>query len=568
MITNTKPSTYGEVFLGSGSELLRDEIASLRAKNADLLAQNADLLAQNADLLAQNADLRSQNADLTGQVGALSEKVATLAKLAFGASSEKKPAQHGNGQNDDEHANGGGCDTDKAARRPRGQQPGSKGHGRRDYSKLPTTEEIHDIPADERVCPHCDAVYAPFGTESCEQIDWQVSLTRIMHRRPKYRRTCRCAVPGVLVAPPPPKAIAKGRFTTGFLARLLVEKFVLGRPVHRIVAALDNDGLQVSEGTLAGVFADLARLLAPLAEMIAAHNRTSAHLHADETRWQVFAEVQGKTSHRWWLWVFVGADTTVFRIAPTRSFAVLIEHLGLNPDTKELPTGRELVLSSDFYTVYQSLGTSDQVDNLWCWAHMRRYFIRAGDADRSLADWARSWVELIGALYAARAAMDAATPDSAAYRDGAAAFWASLERIDTQRRAQGASPGLHPRAAKVLATLDREWEGLARHQRFADLPLDNNAAERALRNPVIGRKNYYGSGSVVSAQCASATWTIAATAGHGGLNVLTYLNAYLDACAQAGSKAPEGEQLARFAPWAANEADLANWRAGPTGPAP
>jgi hypothetical protein len=58
-----------------------------------------------------------------------------------------------------------------------------------------------------------------------------------------------------LAAPPAPKPIAKGRFTTRFLARLLVEKFVLGRPTHRIAAALAHDGLDLADGTLAGVLA-------------------------------------------------------------------------------------------------------------------------------------------------------------------------------------------------------------------------------------------------------------------------------------------------------------------------
>ena len=93
------------------------------------------------------------------------------------------------------------------------------------------------------MCPCCGAVYVAFGEETCEQIDWLVELIRIVHRRRTYRRTCRCpGVRGVLVAPAVPKAIGKGRFTTGFLARLLVEKFVLGRPTHRIVAALAHDG--------------------------------------------------------------------------------------------------------------------------------------------------------------------------------------------------------------------------------------------------------------------------------------------------------------------------------------
>jgi len=291
-------------------------------------------------LVGENAALRARVAELEGRVAALSEKVATLTKLVFGASSEKKKSPAGSPAGD---AGGGG-----GSGRRRGQQPGSRGHGRRDYSDLETDEEIHDVPDGERFCPHCGAAYAPFGEESCEQIDWQVRIVRIVHRRPTYRRTCRCPVRGVLVAPPPRKAIARGRFTTGFLARLLMEKFVLGRPVHRIVAALAGDGLDVAEGTLAGVFAALSDLLGPLAAAIEARNAASAHLHVDETSWSVFEAVQGKDGHRWWCWVFVGPDTTVFRIARSRSLAVLAEQLGIDVAAGELPAGRALLLSSDF----------------------------------------------------------------------------------------------------------------------------------------------------------------------------------------------------------------------------
>jgi transposase len=147
-------------------------------------------------------------------------------------------------------------------------------------------------------------------------------------------------------------------------------------------------------------------------------------------------------------------------------------------------------------------------------------------------------VQRIGALYLARWAMRAAAPASTASFSAAAQFAAALNGIDADRQTQAGAPGLHPAAARVLATLDWEWAGLARHQDFPEAPLDNNAAERALRGPVVGRKNYYRSGSEVSAELASAAWTITATAERTGLNPLSYLTAYLDACAQAGSKAP------------------------------
>jgi len=323
------------------------------------------------------------------------------------------------------------------------------------------------------------------------------------------------------------------------------------------------------------VFAACSDLLAPLAAAISERNAAAAHLHVDETSWSVFAAVEGKDSHRWWCWVFVGPDTTVFRIARSRSLAVLTEQLGIDTDTDAadaaaaLPEGRALLLSSDFYAVYQALGRLEGVDNLWCWAHIRRYFIRAGDAHPELAAWTTGWVERIAALYGAHTAMAAAAPGSSAHTWAAAQFSAALNSIDAERAAQRAHPDLlHPAAAKVLATLDREWDGLARHREYPELPLDNNTSERALRGPVIGRKNYYGSGSVVSAELASRVWTITATAERTGLNPLAYLSAYLDACAQAGGKAPQGDALARFLPWAASDTDLTKWRPGPHPPGP
>jgi hypothetical protein len=125
--------------------------------------------AQAERVAADNVVLRAQIVELKGQVGALAEKVSVLAKLAFGASSEKRARQTPKQTPDRDDPAGG---ADSGAKPGRGQRKGSGGHGRRDYSHLPTREEIHDLPESERVCPCCGAGYAPFGEETCEQIDW------------------------------------------------------------------------------------------------------------------------------------------------------------------------------------------------------------------------------------------------------------------------------------------------------------------------------------------------------------------------------------------------------------
>jgi hypothetical protein len=154
----------------------------------------------------------------------------------------------------------------------------------------------------------------------------------------------------------------------------------------------------------------------------------------------------------------------------------------------------------------------------------------------------------IGDLYLAHRTLAAAEPGEEHAR-ALAGFEAALAAIDAARRADMAIYSLHPAAREVLATLDHEWDGLARHLDFPDLDLDNNAAERALRTPVIGRKNYYGNHAAWSAHLAARVWTVTATAERNGREPLAYLTDYLDACAAAGGRAPEGPALERFLVW-------------------
>ncbi len=62
-----------------------------------------------------------------------------------------------------------------------------------------------------------------------------------------------------------------------------------------------------------------------------------------------------------------------------------------------------------------------------------------------------------------------------------------------------ADPHLHRAARKVLQSMRERWSGYTIFVDHPEIPMDNNESERRLRNPVVGRKNYYGSGSQWSA---------------------------------------------------------------------
>jgi transposase len=93
--------------------------------------------------------------------------------------------------------------------------------------------------------------------------------------------------------------------------------------------------------------------------------------------------------------------------------------------------------------------------------------------------------------------------------------------------------------------------------------LDNHSAERALRSPVVGRKNYYGSGAHWSAGLAADAWSVTATVALAGWKPLKHLEAYLGACAANGGRPPEREALSAFLPWGAAPDQARAWsRAG------
>jgi transposase len=533
-------------------------------------------------------------------------ELTVLKRMLFGRSSERARATADSG---DDHSGDDHCGDGDAGGRPAGGTSAKRGPGaragRRDYSHLPRVEVVWDFPDGGYCCPQCQTPFHRLGDYVTEVLDWVVTVRVAAHCRRRYRRVCSCRVPATVTAPGPPKAIGKGLVSNAFIAHLLTERYVAGRSQNSLVIGLARHGADLSAATLTGTCAATGELLAPLEVAIVARSRGSWHLHADETGWRVFTPREdtpdGKGAVagpvKWWLWVFLGPDTACFVMDPTRSGAVLARHAGVGQTTGQLvehpDTGqdvgagsdagddadqaegpRQLVISSDFYSVYSSAGRkASGLVNLYCWAHIRRYFVRAGDANPDqLAPWTAAWLTRIKNLYLAHEQLSAAWADSltggatsgAAGLEQAATAWdEALGVIDTARTKQMASPGLQAPARKALATLDREWDGLAAHRDYPMIGLDNNPAERALRRPVLTRKNAHGSRTEAAARLAARVWTITATSEMAGLNPITYLTAYLDTCGRAGGKPLAGPDLERFLPWAATPDDLHAWKQPP-----
>ena len=559
--------------------LSAEEQRELLEANRQLSELASGFLDDNVMLRKQVAELAARDAERNAEFEKMQADLAVLQRLVFGRSSEKdRPEPPGGGAGGEPAGDGGGKKKDVK------RGPGARS-GRRDYSHLPRFEVRWDFPGGGYCCPECGESFTPLGDHwSGEQLDWQVIVRLVAHCRKRYQRACECRVPATVMAPGPPKAIGKGLFTNAFIAMLLTERFAAGRSMNSLVTGLARQGAEISPATLAGTCGQAAGLLAPLEKAIAERNRDSWHLHADETTWRVFAPRDGDGPVKFWLWVFIGADTVCFVMDPTRSGAVLARHAGIDEETGQLlPDAdggpRRLVISSDFYRVYESAGKkADGLVNLFCAAHVRRHFVRAGDASPvQLKYWTEAWLERFRDLYRAHgelmAAWQAGTAPPAKEKKPAAerlekareGWDTAIGAIDEARKKQAQAPGLQEPAKKALATLDREWDGLVAHRDYPMVGLDNNLAERTIRGPVITRNNAGGSHNERTAKNAATAWTVTATVKMAGLNILTYLAAYLDECGRDGGKPLTGTALERFLPWNASPEDLRTWAQPPPG---
>jgi transposase len=156
-------------------------------------------------------------------------------------------------------------------------------------------------------------------------------------------------------------------------------------------------------------------------------------------------------------------------------------------------------------------------------AHTKRKY------DEIATNWPTACAEidaLIGELYAIERLVPGPFPGDAA-----------AQTLRQQLRTERSQPVLDriwrwateqvglPRSdfGRAVRYMLERWTGLTRFVENARIPLDNNAAERALRGPVVGRKNHYGSRSLRGTEVAALFYTLCETAKLVGIDPHAYL---------------------------------------------
>ncbi len=183
----------------------------------------------------------------------------------------------------------------------------------------------------------------------------------------------------------------------------------------------------------------------------------------------------------------------------------------------------------------------------FCWAHVRRDFVKVGKGWPEHKEWALAWLRRIRELYGHDRQRRGVNADSVAFTTADAELRRSVAAMQAQADAELADPKLPTPCHGVLTSLQEHWPGLTRFLDDRRIPLDNNASERRVRGPAVARKNSYGSGALWSGRLAAMLFSLFATLDLAKINIRLWLTWYLQSCAAHGGQVPS--DLGPFLPW-------------------
>jgi transposase len=431
---------------------------------------------------------------LETKLDAVLERVAVLERHAFGRRSEKMPP------------------VAEALRVGAPPDPARGLERRRRHAKvraeLPARTIKHSVPEANRVCPACgDRDLQKLGSGKVTTMFELVPSRFEQQIHIQETLSCRCGG-GVVTAEPPAKVFDKSKYGPAFIAHLVSAKCADSTPFYRLAAMYQRMGIPMGRSTMIELFHRAADLLAPLPRRLLELIACDRVVGADETPVRVQAPGKCRLGY---LWTFHAGNLVAYRFSASRS--------GQTP-AAVLGNGKgELVV--DGYTGYNHVTTPGGRARVGCWAHVRRKFFDAIPT----APRAQEMVDLILELYRVE---HAAKEDAIAGTDAHRA----LRQRDSRKVLARISAWLDaaaeqhpPRGAlgKAITYARRQWPHLIRFVDDAELPLDNNASERALRKAALGRKNFLFVGSDQAGENLAGLYSLVATCEANQVNPYEYL---------------------------------------------
>ncbi|EOS37895.1 hypothetical protein C808_03204 [Lachnospiraceae bacterium M18-1] len=497
--------------------------------------------------------LKEKTKELEFMNALLSDRLALAQRKQFGSSSEK----YAEGYEQMDLFNEAEQEADPNATEPEMEEIHPKSYKRKkptgkkeeDLSAFETTEVIkHKLEGNDRFCPECGTKYKVVTTETVKYLKFIPARFEVVEETTYVYACPKC---GMMKRPQKDPSLLKGSVATpSLVAGIMNAKYVNGMPLARQEREFARYNLNLSTKTMANwIILCAKRYLQPIYDLMREEFLRSRYIHCDETRLQVIDEPEQKGTTQNWMWVYLTDEYSgsprmvLFQYERTRGGYHPVEFLG---------DEFRGYLTCDGYQAYH--GLPEQITVTGCMAHARRRFdealtpLKKGFTKEQLKETtAYQAMARIGMLYKIEELIRNQSPEERyAERQKQSkplleAFFGWLHTLE----------GSVNRSSKigeaVLYALNQE-KYLKAYLEDGHLSIDNSAAERAIKNFAIGRRNWLFSKSIKGAEASATVYSITETALLNGLKPYDYVAYILERMKDLGPF-PSKEDLQQLLPW-------------------
>lgn len=373
---------------------------------------------------------------------------------------------------------------------------------------------------DERTCPACGNAARSLGsTKTSTVIDYVPGYFR---RRVVHRETVACDCGDYIkTAPPPPRVLGQSKYGGGFAAHLVVSKLLDSIPVYRMEKRFKRLGVPMARSTMNALVLRAGEALFPVHDRLEKLVAKQPVVLADETSLPVVQKDKRKCK-RGFVWTF----NARLQLGDDDEDAVLVTHRYCADRSGQTPAeilgGTTGVLVVDGYTGYNAVTKVDGRTRAACLAHVRRKFFDARSGAPAAAEEALGLIlDVYRVEHAALAAGIVRTPEHAKLRatDGREAMDRFAEFLAEH------APKHTPSSAfgSAIRHARNNWDRLTVFLDDVNVPVDNNASERALRPVAKGRDNWLFAGNDEAAKRLMALLGLCSTCEANGINPELYL---------------------------------------------
>jgi transposase len=429
-----------------------------------------------------NDRLRSLNHELKQMSLFVGDQLITIKNKLFGKSSERSSARRS------------ASSSSKDGIKKKVQLPSER------YPNTPLIERhvtLEQLPS----CKCCGTEMADSGmTEESEYLT-KVPAQYYVVVQVRHKYACRKCHGDIVTAPVLPRITPGGAYSDEMIIDVALSKYCDLIPIERQAQMAGREGVKglppqsLIEGT--HQLADFSKMAYEKlkAEMLAARV-----WHADETPHRM---LEGDKKCSWYLWGFSTKTTSYFECHDTRSGDVASELL--NQSQCEY-------LISDVYSGYsKAVNITNQlrkeqqltpVKHVYCNAHARRYFKQAAEV---IPEESEFYIKKYRRIYRLENLAKKYPEHCLRIRER---MRKHFEKIRDKCNHDVAGYSSKSKLGKAMLYFLKNYGEFIRFIGNASLPIDNNPAERLLRNPVIGRKTWYGTHSKRGAETAAILFSL------------------------------------------------------------